>query len=260
MEQLNLLGFFETNPQKEREISWNLWHGCHKISAGCQNCYMFRTDALYGRNSNHCEKTASFDLPLRRNQQGHFLLRPGTQVNTCFTSDFLLPDADPWREEAWSMIRQRPDLRFFFITKRIHRLDACLPSDWGNGWDHVCIGCTVENQETAAFRLPLFRSAPIRHKIIVCEPLLEPLDLRPWLGPWAQKLIAGGESGKNVRPCHFDWVLDLRQQCVDADLNFTFRQTGAYFVKDHVQYHIPRKYQHLQAKKAAIDYYREDTP
>ena len=26
---------------------WNAWHGCYKISTGCQNCYMFRRDAKY---------------------------------------------------------------------------------------------------------------------------------------------------------------------------------------------------------------------
>ena len=31
---------------------WNAWHGCHKISAGCQNCYMFRRDGIKGTELN----------------------------------------------------------------------------------------------------------------------------------------------------------------------------------------------------------------
>ncbi|MFR1499226.1 MAG: DUF5131 family protein, partial [Monoglobus pectinilyticus] len=27
------------------KYTWNPWHGCHKISAGCANCYMFRSDS-----------------------------------------------------------------------------------------------------------------------------------------------------------------------------------------------------------------------
>ena len=52
----------------------------------------------------------------------------------------------------------RKDLYFYFFTKRIHRLKECLPPDWGDGYDNVLIGCTVENQQMADFRLPIFKS------------------------------------------------------------------------------------------------------
>lgn len=29
--------------------SWNPWYGCHKVSAGCRECYMFREQERYGR-------------------------------------------------------------------------------------------------------------------------------------------------------------------------------------------------------------------
>lgn len=29
---------------------WNPWHGCKKISEGCQNCYMYSLDKRNGRN------------------------------------------------------------------------------------------------------------------------------------------------------------------------------------------------------------------
>lgn len=60
------------------------------------------------------------------------------------------------------MIRRRPDLTFLFITKRIRRLSACLPPDWGAGYDNVHIGCTVEDQLRAEERLPVFLTLPIR--------------------------------------------------------------------------------------------------
>ena len=254
MEQLNLLGKFEEETKEASSVSWNLWHGCHKISPGCQHCYVYRSDSRYGRDSSKVEKTSVFDLPIRRKRGGGFVVPSGKTVYTCFTSDFFLADADEWRTEAWDMIRQRPDLDFFFITKRIHRFHDCIPNDWGEGWDNVSIGCTVENQAMAEFRLPIFRDASIKHKTIICEPLLEELNLRPWLGDWAEQLVAGGESGKNVRPCDFNWFLSLRRQCIDAGVSFRFKQTGAYFVKDGVRYHVPRKFQHQQAKKANINY------
>lgn len=49
----------------------------------------------------------------------------------CMTSDFFLPEADPWRDDAWDMIRMRPDVIFFLLTKRPQRVSACLPGRLG---------------------------------------------------------------------------------------------------------------------------------
>lgn len=54
-------------------------------------------------------------------------------VYTCFSSDFLLEEADPWRGACWEMIRSRPDCSFLFLTKRIDRFAVCAPDDWGDG-------------------------------------------------------------------------------------------------------------------------------
>lgn len=238
--------------------NWNPWHGCHKLSPGCQNCYVYRTDSRHDRDASQVYKTGDFDLPLKRRRDGSRSIPEGELVWTCFTSDFLLEDADDWREEAWDCIRRRPDCDFLFITKRIHRLADCLPPDWGEGWENVHICCTCENQDRADFRLPIFRAAPIKHRSIVCEPLLGPIDLSPYLGRWVEQVVAGGESGPEARPCDYGWVLDLRRQCGEADVSFRFKQTGANFVKDGKSYRVLRKYQHAQARKAGIDYWRRN--
>lgn len=235
-------------------VTWNLWHGCHRLSSGCLNCYVYRMDKNHGRDSTAVHKTANFNLPVRKSRDGSYKIPPGETVYTCFTSDFLLEDADDWRPEAWRMIRERSDLNFFFITKRIDRLACCLPEDWGDGYDNVHICCTVENQERAGYRLPIFRAAPIKKKSIICEPLLEGIDLSPYLGPWVLEVVAGGESGSEARPCRYEWVLSLRDQCKAFGVAFHFRQTGARLVKDGKLYRIKRQYQHKQARKAGIDF------
>ena len=235
------------------EVTWNPWHGCHKISPGCQHCYVYRTDAKFDKDSSRVVKTTTFNLPVRRARSGEYKLAPGTQVFTCFSSDFLVEEADQWREEAWRMMACRRDLWFFFITKRIDRLAACLPSDWGDGYPNVVVGCTVENQAMAEYRLPIFRDAPIRHKFLACEPLLERINLLPWLGPQIEQVLVGGESGPEARVCDYDWVLDLRAQCRERSVAFCFRQTGASFRKDGRVYAIERREQHRQATKANID-------
>ena len=95
---------------------WNLWHGCHKKSEGCRHCYVFRRDAEFEKDSNVVTKTASFNLPVRRDRSGNWKVPSGTLMWTCFTSDFFIEEADQWREEAWLMIHRRSDLHFYIVT------------------------------------------------------------------------------------------------------------------------------------------------
>lgn len=238
-------------------VRWNLWHGCHKLSPGCSHCYVYRMDARSGRDSSRVAKTADFDLPIRRGRDGSYKIPSGEQVYTCFTSDFFLEDADPWREEAWRMMKERRDLHFFFVTKRIDRFGVALPEDWGAGYENVTIACTVENQAMADKRLPVFLEAPIRHRELVCEPLLEPIDLERYLGAWIGGVTVGGESGPDARVCDYDWVLDLRAQCIRRGVRFTFKQTGATFRKDGRLYHISHERIGEQARRAGINYLPE---
>lgn len=234
-------------------VIWNPWHGCTKYSEGCQNCYVYRRDEAVGRDASEVYRTKSFRLVLQKKRDGQYKIPPHTQVYLCMTSDFLLDAADAWRNEIWDMIRERKDLRFTIITKRIERFTECVPHDWGEGWDHVSIACTIENQRQCDIRLPVFLAAPIQHKSIICEPLLGAIDVGKYLISEIESLICGGESGPHARICDYDWVLRLRDQCIEKNIRFSFKQTGANFRKEGRVYHVPRKYQHIQAKKANID-------
>lgn len=233
---------------------WNPWHGCHKISEGCKHCYVYRGDARRGIDSTIVTQTKNFDVPIRKKRNGEYKIPSGTEVYTCFTSDFFNKDADQWRPEAWRMIRERSDLTFLMITKRIDRLTVGLPDDWGDGYDNVTICCTVENQDRADYRLPIYKAAPIKHKMIICEPLLEKIDLNPYIGSWVEHITAGGESGQDARPCNFDWIMELHELCIANNISFWFKQTGSRLIKDGRLYNVPRRLQHAQARKAGINY------
>lgn len=258
--QLSLFGeeYTTAAPGQGRFFGWNPWHGCTKVSPGCKYCYVYRNDARYGAEtaSSVCRKNADFDLPLRRGWDGSYKIPSGGTVMTSFTSDFLLADADDWRADCFRMMRIRSDLHFVFFTKRIERLSAFLPDDWGAGYDNVTIGCTCEDQIRADIRLPLFLTLPIRHRWIVAEPLLTPLSLLPYLtaadAPIAQVTV-GGESGEQARLCDYDWVLSIREQCVSAGVPFSYHQTGARLRKDGREFRIARRLQQTQAKKAGLD-------
>lgn len=244
------------NAIESKSKMWNLWHGCHKLSAGCQHCYVYRGDAKRGIDSSIVTKTKNFDLPIQKKRNGEYKIPSGSLVYTCFTSDFFVEDADEWRAEAWEMIRLRSDLRFMMITKRIDRLQVSLPDDWDEGYENVTICCTVENQDRADCRLPIYKEALVKHKIIICEPLLERIDLSPYdIGAWAEQVVVGGESGYDARPCNYDWVIELHDLCVAQNVSFWFKQTGAKFIKDGKLYNINRRLQHAQARKAGINHY-----
>ena len=161
-------------------------------------------DEAFGRNGGEVRINSDFLLPLRESK-GQMRIPSGETVYTCFSSDFLIEEADEWRQDAWRMMRLRSDLHFVFFTKRIERLASRLPDDWDDGYENVTVGCTCENQQRADERLPVFLSLPLRHRIIVCEPLLTPIDLRPYLDRTKiEEVSAGGESGDGARVCDLD--------------------------------------------------------
>ena len=249
------------DPRMPATVTWNCWHGCSKVSPGCLHCYMYRRDEAIGKNPSVVEKTGSFNLPVRRLRSGQYKGRykvpHASLIYTCFSSDFFHRDADQWRPSAWAMIRERSDCTFFMITKRPERIADHLPRDWQQGWDHVHIAVTCENQWAADRRLPIYLSLPLRHRSVMVEPMLSAVDLRPYFlhNPGAiESVSVGGESGPDARPCDYRWVLGLHQQCLDHHIGFSYHQTGAKLIKDGKLYNIPRKLQHEQAWKAGLSY------
>ena len=231
---------------------WNPWRGCHRYSEGCKYCYIHKGDVKRGMDTNNIVKSKNFDAPIAKNKNGEYKMKSGKLVYVCFSSDFLLEDADYWRDECWKMMKERSDLHFLFLTKRIERFMECIPSDWGEGYDNVTIGCTIENQDRADQRLSLFSKMPIKHKNIICQPLIEKIDIEKYLDN-VELVVVGGESDRNARPLDYDWVLDIRNQCIRKNVPFEFRQCGTYFLKDGKEYTIPTKQLMSQARKANIN-------
>lgn len=265
MKQLSFFPEENMDPRTPISANWNLWHGCTKVSSGCLNCYMYRRDEANGNDPSIVQKTASFNLPVRRLRSGEFKGRykipAGSYLYTCFSSDFFHQDADKWRDEAWNMIEERSDCSFFMITKRPERIKDHLPQNWGSGWEHVIIAVTCENQEMLDKRLPIYLSLPLYHHSVMIEPMLTAVNLNPYIdkyrscdgSPVIKHVSVGGESGPGARPCDYKWVEDVHNQCTDYGISFYYHQTGAKLIKDGRIYNIPRPLQHSQAHKAGLD-------
>ncbi len=232
---------------------WDPWRGCHRYSEGCKYCYIHKGDYKRGMDTNQIVKTDKFYLPIMKDKKGNYKMKSNQCVFLSFSSDFLIEEADEWRKECWEMIKERSNVMFLFLTKRIERFMECIPKDWGDGYENVIVSCTIENQDRADYRLSIFEQLPIKHKNIACQPLIEKIDISRYLNN-IDLVIVGGESDKNARPLDFDWVLDIRKQCMEHEVNFDFRQCGTYFIKDGKKYTLNVRDLCSQARKANINY------
>lgn len=232
---------------------WNPWRGCHRTNEGCLHCYIHKGDIKRGTDTNVITKTKDFYKPVERNKNGEYKIKSGTLVYVCFSSDFFLEEADDWRMECYEMMKERNDLHFLFLTKRISRFYEVLPLDWKDGYDNITIGVSIENQKNADEKLSFFKTLPIKHKHIDCQPLIESINIEKYLDN-IELVLVGGESDVSARPLDYDWVLDIRNQCIKQDTTFVFRQCGTHFIKDGIQYTIPTRQLMSQARKANIDY------
>lgn len=113
---------------------------------------------------------------------------------------------------------------------------------------NVWLGTSVENQRWADERIPHLLATPAAVRFLSMEPLLGPIDLVDPVGRWLMRrdsgidapsrvthftgewpldwVIVGGESGPGHRPMRGEWVRDIRDRCVAADIPFFFKQWG----------------------------------
>lgn len=99
---------------------------------------------------------------------------------------------------------------------------------------NVWLGVTAENQTTADERIPLLLETPAAVRFASVEPMLSPIDCSDMFAryrevgdqvlPCPDWVICGDESGPGRRPAQIDWVLSIRDQCVDAGVPFYFKQ------------------------------------
>jgi protein gp37 len=96
--------------------------------------------------------------------------------------DFFDNEVPPeWREDAWRVIRETPNLRWMILTKRIGNAAKMLPDGFPSGYEHVGMMATIANQEEAdrdiIKLLRLKRRFALPWVGISVEPMLGPIDL-----------------------------------------------------------------------------------
>lgn len=218
---------------------------------------MYYLDGLRDKDGGEIYRTkAGFRYPLSKDRSGRYKVKSGEMLRVCMTSDFFLEEADLWRDEAWEIIRQRSDVKFFLLTKRPERVAEHLPWDWDDGFGNVMFNVTCENQRRADERIPILLKLPFKHKGIMCAPLIGAVSIQNYL-PEGQieQILCDGESYDGARPCHYEWVKKLYDECVAYDVTFVFCGTGRRFVKDGRLYKIESsRIQSEQAHCSGLSY------
>ncbi len=152
-------------------------------------------------------------------------------------------------------MRQRPDVKFFLLTKRPERVADHLPYNWGDGWENVMFNVTCENQRRADERIPILLDLPFKHKGIMCAPFIGPVSIKEYLpSGQIEQVLCDGENYGGARPCHYEWVKTLREECEASGVTFVFCGTGRRFVKDGKTYHLEGSLQTEQARKSGLTY------
>ena len=221
------------------KIQWtgstvNFWSGCTKVSAGCKNCYMHRIKEQKGQNPDIVYRASDTRFYEALNWE------VGRKIFTCSMSDFFIEEADGWREEAWDVIRKTPQHTWQILTKRPERVLDCLPADWGEGWNNVWLGITIENQD-CMHRATTLGNVPAFIKFISAEPLLGELDLsidehgKAFLEKFHWCII-GGESGNEkgkyrYRECKQEWIEKLITDTKGSQVKIFVKQMGTHLGK-----------------------------
>jgi len=217
---------------------------------------MYFLDKMRDQDGSNIYRTkAGFNYPIQKDRKGNYKIKSGEQIRVCMTSDFFLAEADEWRDEAWELMKIRSDVIFFLLTKRPERVAEHLPKDWGDGWDNIFFNVTAENQRRADERIPILLELPFKHKGVMCAPFIGQVSIRKYLETGQiEQVLCDGENYDGARPCHYDWVKLLRQECVDNNVTFVFCGTGRRFVKDGKLYKLEGNIQSQQARKSGTSF------
>lgn len=204
------------------DATWNPVTGCSKVSPGCKNCYAerlaLRLKAMHNpRYANGFQISLHPDqltLPLRwKKPKKIFVNSMSDLFHEEVPAQFIFDAFTVMERAHWHL--------FQILTKRAERLAELAPQlPWPkNIWQ----GVSVENADHVG-RIQHLLKAPANVRFLSVEPLLGPIPDLPLEGiSW---VIVGGESGPNFREVSPEWVREIRDQCIQANVPFFFKQWG----------------------------------
>lgn len=147
-------------------------------------------------------------------------------------SDLFHKDIPRWYLDRVFDVMEEVDRHVYqVLTKRSSLMRDYVRDRYGDAGapGHVWLGVSVEDR-AALVRLRHLRETPAVVRFVSMEPLLEGLGEVDLTGvSW---VIAGGESGPGARPVEEGWLVDIRDRCAGAGVDFFFKQWGGVHKKE----------------------------
>ena len=208
------------------DASWNPVTGCTKVTPGCDNCYAERLAERFRGVAGHPYEQG-FDLklwPERLDVPARWKKPRMIFVNSM--SDLFHKDVPfPYIDRVFSNMELIDRHTYQILTKRSSRLATYVNRRY-RGWrppSHIWLGVSIEDSIGTA-RICHLRRANATVRFLSIEPLLG------WVGALDLEgiswVIVGGESGPGARPMAPNWVRDIRDQCIEQQVPFFFKQWG----------------------------------
>ena len=204
------------------EATWNPVTGCTKISSGCDNCYaerMAKRLKMMGQPNyvNGFEVTTHehvLDYPLRWK-------KPRTIFVNSMSDLFHVQVSESYIFKVFNIMEKAHWHQFQILTKRSRRLKEMAPLlNWP---ENIWLGVSVENESTQ-YRIDELRDIPASIRFLSLEPLLGPISSINLKNiDW---VIVGGESGPKSRLMKEEWVVKIKDQCIEQNVPFFFKQWG----------------------------------
>lgn len=215
--------------------TWNPVTGCTRVSPGCDNCYMFALyPRLHGMHVPGYEASPNVVQLFPDRLEAPLTWKQKRRVFVNSMSDLFHPSV-PFNfiNDVFKVMLQASTERghiFQVLTKRPGRAVGWwkeYSGEYSDEWpENVWIGTSVESQKYAP-RIEVLARLPAAIRFVSAEPLLEEVDLSPWLNKGAlQWVITGGESGVRARPMDLDWARRLRDDAISAGVPFFLKQLG----------------------------------
>ncbi|HLW97469.1 MAG TPA: phage Gp37/Gp68 family protein [Candidatus Acidoferrales bacterium] len=209
------------------DATWNPVRGCTKISPGCKHCYA-ETFAERFRGVKGHPYEQGFDLRLVPEKVAEPLRWRTPKMIFVNSMSDLFHDAvpDDYIEAVAKVMVAANWHTYQVLTKRSERLRQLLNSrlKFAAEQPHIWWGVSVEDRTFGVPRIADLQATDAAVRFLSIEPLLEDIGKLNLTGiNW---VIVGGESGPGARPMEKEWVLSLKNQCLDASVPFFFKQWG----------------------------------
>lgn len=203
--------------------TWNPVTGCTKVSPGCRNCYAERmAKRLQGMGRPGYENGFAVTLHPERLEQPLHWKKP-SKIFVCSMGDLFHEDVTTeFIYSVFTTMLATPHHTYQVLTKRPSGF--FMLKKWMIDLPNVWFGVTAETRTHLQRAGDLIMGIPDGIKFLSLEPLLEPLGILDLV--YFDQVIVGGESGPGARPMKIDWVREIRDQCIEQDVPFFFKQWG----------------------------------